>query len=411
MAFDQVRGNDRYEGINYERMRNYRLNRAKEQMKKDGLGCLITWDAWDVRYLTGVYVTHPCKWLEFQCSILPANGDPYINGGPVFSKSIMPVEAPWIKPEQLLHGGVNVNKMCHTKEQVMPFVKMVAKIMADHGITNQPLGLDGCTQELLLQEAFKDVGIEVVDAKQTMFQARKIKNIDEIECIKYACAIADAGFADIADAIRPGVKECELVGIGINRFYKEGCDETQEFVVASGPRTNPLHIDFSERMIQYGDLVVIDVNGNSFNGYKSCYYRTFCCGKATQEQKDIYEECRAMLYSSIGPVKAGNTTWDLVKKWPDSPKYWGYEEWGEVFGYAVGHGLGISLHEYPMINYPESKANPVKLEEGMVIALETWTGKRGGTQGVRLEEMVVVTKEGYDLLTHWPVNEITECYV
>ncbi len=411
MAFDQVRGNDRYEGINYKRMREYRLNRAKEQMKKDGIGCLITWDAWDVRYLTGVYVTHPCKWLESQYAIVPINGDPYISAGAVFSKSIMMQESPWIKKEQLLHGGLSMTKMHYRKEEVLPFAKMVAKIMADHGLSKQPLGLDGCTQELLLQEAFKDVGIKVVDAKQTMFQARKIKNIDEIECIRYACAIADAGFADIKDAIRPGIRECEIVGIGINRFYKEGCDETMEFVVASGPRTNPLHIDFTERMIQCGDLVIVDVNGNSFNGYKSCYYRTFCCGKATQEQKDLYEECRAMMYAGMDVVKAGNTTLDVVKKWPQSPKYWGYEDWGETFGNAVGHGLGISLHEYPLINYPESTARPVPLEEGMVLALETWTGKRGGKQGVRLEEMVVVTKDGYDLLTHFPVAEVTECWV
>ena len=107
-------GTDRYEGINYERMRNYRLNRTKDMMKKHGLGCLVTWDAWDVRYISGVYVTHPCKWLEFQSVILPVNGDPYIDGGAVFSKSIMPVESPWIKPEQILHSGVGVNKMIHT---------------------------------------------------------------------------------------------------------------------------------------------------------------------------------------------------------------------------------------------------------------------------------------------------------
>ena len=131
----------------------------------------------------------------------------------------------------------------------------------------------------------------------------------------------------------------------------------------------------------------------------------------TQEQKDLYEECRAMMYSSVDAVKAGNTTWDLVKKWPDSPKYWGYEEWGEVFGYAVGHGLGISLHEFPMISYPNAKANPEKLEEGMVIALETWYGIKGHKDGVRLEDMVAVTKNGYDLLTEWPVDKLTECWV
>ncbi len=401
-------GTDRMEGINYERMRNYRLKRAVDQMNKDGLGCLITWDQYSARYLTGIYITHPVKWMEGQFVILMKDGSYYVCAGYTFNRWLIEEEMPWLKGKILLALGGG--KRSFTKEDVSVLVKKVAELMAQHGVSKEPLGLDGCSLQLLYQEAFKDVGIKVVDGRRTMFEARKIKNQDEIECHRIACSIADAAFADIMDAIRPGVKECELVGIGMKRLYSEGADETMEFVLASGQRTNPLHIDFTDKPVAAGDLIVIDINGNSWQGYKSCYYRTFCCGKATADQKAVYKENVDMLYAAVSAVKAGNTTWDIVSKWPNSPKYWGFEKWEEVGGLATGHGIGIPLHEIPAINYPGSKANPVKLEEGMVLALETWTGKRGGKYGVRLEECVAVTKDGYDLLTVFPINELIECW-
>jgi len=117
-----------------------------------------------------------------------------------------------------------------------------------------------------------------------------------------------------------------------------------------------------------------------------------------------------MLWDAIGVIKPGKTTWDVAQKWPDSPKHWGYELWPDVFALAVGHGVGISLHEFPWIGHELSRTKPVKLQEGMVIALETWYGIKGHKDGVRLEDMVAVTKDGYDLLTEWPVDKLTECW-
>jgi Xaa-Pro aminopeptidase len=409
MAYSKF-GTDREERINYDRMRKYRLQRAKEQMKKAGLGALITWEAWDIRYLTGVYVTVPTRWMEMQAVILPTNGDPYVFAGGGGYPHRMRQQMPWLKGK-IGPGRLPRMKLAQTKEDVRPLVEKVAGIMNEHGVAKQPLGLDGCSKQMLLQAAFKDVGIEVIDATDIMFEARKIKNIDEIECVRIACANAEAAFADIQDAIRPGVTECELVGVGMKRLYSLGADETMEFVCISGELTNPFRIDYTERQLRPGDLIIIDINGNSFQGYKSCYYRTFCCGKPTAEQQEIFEENRAMLYAAMSKVKAGNTTLDLCEQWPTDPHYWGpYEQWSEVAGHALGHGVGISLHEKPWISLPAARQNPEKLEEGMVIALETWTGKYGGKDGVRLEQEMVVTKDGYDLLTRWPIDKLTECW-
>lgn len=403
-------GSDREERINYPRMREYRLKRTKEAMEKSGIGCLVTWDPYSIRYITGVYVTIPLRWAESALVILPRNGDPHSFALTSFSPYVMREELPWLKDK--IWPGIGGNqKLWGSAGDTAPVVDKVTEIMAAHGISKETVGLDCTTNSMFFQEAFSKQGIKVVDGKVAMFEAKNIKNQDEIELMRISCAIAEAAFADIRNAIRPGIKECELVGIGMKTLYSLGCDETMEFVCATGPRTNPLHIDFTDRMVRPGDLIVVDINGSSYNGYKTCYYRTFCCGKASQEQKDTYEECRAMMYAGIGAVKAGNTTWDICKNWPDSPKYWGYENWSDVFGYAVGHGLGLPLHEPPIISYTYAKKNPFKLEQGMCIALETWTGKRGGTHGVRLEEVMAVTKDGYDMLTKYPVNELLECDV
>ncbi len=404
-------GTDREERINYERMRTYRMKRTRDQMKKDGLGAIISWDPYDVRYITSAYITFPTKWMEAQFIAMPVNGDPIVYAGGSGRPARMREAMPWLKGK-IYAGGV-ATKMARNKEELKPLVDVVGKMMADAGVTNQPLGIDGNQSEFLLAQAFRDVGIKCVDAKATMFDARMIKNQDEIECVRIACANAEAAFADIQDAIRPGVTECELMGVGTKRLYSMGADETLEFVLVSGEFTNPFRIDFTDRQLRPHDLVIIDINGNSWNGYKSCYYRTFSCGKPNDIQKEIYAENLEMIHAGMKAVKVGNTTWDIVKAWPNSPKHWGYKEneWDEVAPLATGHGVGISLHELPRYNIAMTRPNnAVKLEENMVLALETWTGRFGGKDGVRLEEMVAVKKNGYDLLTEWPIEELTECW-
>jgi Xaa-Pro dipeptidase len=307
-------------------------------------------------------------------------------------------EMPWLRG-RMVEEPVGAGGMARTAADVEPFVNYVARVSAEHGVANEPVGIAGTTSGLLLGEAFKAKGINVVDGRATMTEARKIKNQDEVECVRMACSNAEAAFADIVDAIRPGVTECELVGVGMKTLYRLGADEAQEFVCSSGPRTNPLYIDYTDRQIRPGDLVIIDINANSWQGYKSCYYRTFCCGRATQEQKEIYEECRSIMYDAMGAVKAGNTTADVGSKLAR-----------QTWGSALGHGIGLSLHEMPMIGVM-SMEHPVELELGMVLAIETWAGRKGGRDGVRLEENLAVTEDGYDLLSRFPVAEVTECWI
>jgi len=400
---------DRLEGINFARMREYRLQRTKDAMKEAGIGTLITWDPYSIRYICGGYVTIPNRFACSQLVVLPINGDPHCFITSSFSSEALRAEMPWLKGK--IWNTMGALKWASSLDEVKNHMAKICPIIEEHGLKDELVGIDGCPQQILIKEAFAKNGINhVQDCTKVMFKARSIKNVDEVACIQMACNIADAAFEDMRQAIRPGVKECELVGIGMRRLYAEGCDETEEFVCSSGPRTNPMHIDFTDRQVCPGDLVIIDVNGASYMGYKCCYYRTFCCGKPTQEQKDCYKEALDMMYVAMDTIKDGSTTDDIRAVWPKSPQYWGYDDWFKVGGYALGHGIGLSLHEAPDMFFARPQPN-YEMKEGMVLAVETWAGKKGGSFGVRLEEDLLVTKDGYKLLTHWPVQEMTECWI
>jgi Xaa-Pro aminopeptidase len=315
-----------------------------------------------------------------------------------------------------IHAPASIPKMAASTPDdpvIQRLVDQIARFMADYGVEKEPLGLDGTTLSYLFAEAFKQRGILVVHAKPIMDAARVIKTADEIELMRITCANSEKAFAAIVDAIRPGVRECDLVGIGIKALYEEGDDHTEDLVVCSGFNTNPYGWSFTDKPISVGDLIYIDVDGASYQGYKSCVYRTFCCGKASQAQKDVYEECRAMLYACMDTIKDGSTDWELLEKWPNSPEYWGHKTWGEVGPYAIGHGLGLTLHDRPFFNQMQKLAGVPEqtFREGMVLAVETYAGHRGDKFGVRLEENLLVTKDGYERLSLWPIDELMECWL
>ena len=311
-------GVDYEERIDFNRLRSERLQRAKDQINKDGLGAMVTWDAANIRYLTSYYVTTPMRVSEMQFSFIPRNGEPYLFGGGTPKETER--RMPWLKGRVRATLGIPRLSARDTDDPIlMGIVNAIGKLMAEYGVENEPLGLDGTTLQMLYAEAFKKKGIKTVHGKPTMDDARAIKTKDEVELMRITCANSEVAFAAIADAIRPGVRECDLVAIGIKALYEQGDDHTEDHVCCSGYNSNPYGWSFTDKPIRPGDLIYIDVDGACYLGYNSCVYRTFCCGKATQEQKDIYEEARAMLYKGMEVVRDGATNYDILEQWPDRP--------------------------------------------------------------------------------------------
>jgi Xaa-Pro dipeptidase len=396
--------------VNYDRLRKDRVDKVKAQMKKDNVGALLTFDADNIRYITSYYVTTPMRPSEYQAAFIARNGEPHLIGGGTPEEQHR--RMPWLAGVQPSLGMAKLSARDSNDPVIENWVNGVAELMAQYGVEKETLAIDGSTLEHLYFEAFGRKGIQCMHGKPVMDFTRMIKTVDEIELIKISCSNAERAFAAITDAIRPGVRECDLVGIGIKELYLEGDDHTEDLVCMSGENTNPYGWTFSDRMIRPGDLVYIDVDGASYQGYKTCIYRTFCCGKATSEQKDLFAEAKEMLYAGMSAVKDGATDYDVLEKWPDSPQYWGYDSWFDVVPYACGHGLGVTLHDRPMVLYSHRALGlpPQEIKEGMVMAFETYAGKKGGKNGVRIEDMVLVTKEGYELLSLFP-QELIECWI
>ena len=135
--------------------------------------------------------------------------------------------------------------------------------------------------------ALKKVGIDVTDAQAAMIEARKIKTSDEINCLRIAASISDAIMHEVKQAIKPGITELDLVGLGYQVGYGMGMDDIIGFTVCSGPNTWQNFKFYTDRIIRPGDVVTYDIGGASYNGYKTCYYRTFSCGRASQKMKDF----------------------------------------------------------------------------------------------------------------------------
>ena len=275
-----IRGSDREERINYDRMRKYRIERVREQMDRFGWGTLITFDETNIRYLTGFG-----PGLQVQdagCVILPRNGTPYLYLAGVPLTSLRD-NMPWL--EDRIRVGIRPRPCdCVAVEDCQNVVREVTNVVSEHGLSKEPLGIDGSTAGALLQEAFRGAGINAVHDIRVMGEARQIKNEDELECMKMATAISEACHIATRDTIRPGVKPSEVIGACVEARFRLGDDGG--FGVPFFSATIPM---MSGGTIQNGDLMSIESHG-CFQGYRMCYFHVFCCGRATAEQKEMYAE-------------------------------------------------------------------------------------------------------------------------
>jgi len=268
--------------VDYPRLRRERVARVRAQMEADGIGAIITWDPDNIRYIASYYVTTPMRASEMQAVFIARNGEPHLIGGGSPSETAR--RMPWLAAVQPSYGMPRLSARDSHDALLEAWVDGVARLMAEYGVEKEPLAVDGSTLQGLFFQAFARKGITTIHGRPVMDYARMIKTVDEIELIKISCANAERAHAAIADAIRPGIRECDLVGIGIKELYAEGADHTEDLVCMSGENTNPYGWTFTDRMIRPGDLVYVDVDGASYQGYKTCIYRTFCCGKANGVQ-------------------------------------------------------------------------------------------------------------------------------
>jgi Xaa-Pro dipeptidase len=187
-------------------------------------------------------------------------------------------------------------------------------------------------------------------------------------------------------------------------LYEMGSDDVEAINAISGERCNPHPHNFTDRILRPGDQAFFDIL-QSYQGYRTCYYRTFNIGRATSVQHDAYKKCREWLDVAISLIKPGVSTDTVASVWPKAEDF-GFPNEMAAFGLQFGHGLGLALHERPIISRLVSLENPMEIKTGMVFALETYCPAKDGFSAARIEEEVVVTDKGCQVITLFPAEEL-----
>ncbi|TMF63548.1 MAG: aminopeptidase P family protein, partial [Chloroflexi bacterium] len=352
------------ERVDFRRLHEYRLKRSRDAIASAGLGAVLVFDMNNIRYITSTHIGEWARDKVARFALLTPKGEPILWDFGSAAK-VHRLHAPWLRPENSRAGMTGLRGSVAPEAGLSDdLARTVKEIMQEQGVAGEPLGVD--IAELPMIFALQKCGIKVVDGQQAMLDARQIKSTDEITLLTMAAAMVDGVYQTIFEALKPGIRENELVAIANKQLYDMGSDDVEAINAVSGERGYPHPHVFSDRLIRPGDQAFFDII-QSFNGYRTCYYRTFNVGRATQSQRDAYKQAREWIDASIELVKPGVSTDQIAKVWPKAQEF-GFDSEMEAFALQFGHGLGVALHERPIISRLNSLKDPVEIKEGMVFA-------------------------------------------
>ena len=397
-----IMGVDWEQRVDFDRLRNYRVARVREQLEQTDLGGILLFETSNIRYLTSTHIGYWAFNKGERYALITRTGEPRIWDFGSAAKAHR-LQQPWMNPENSIGGNTGLQgAIAPTSGLQGRAAAEIASVLSEEGVGDMPLGVDMAETSVFL--ALQSAGITVSDGQQVMMLAREIKNEDEIMLLTQACAMVDGVYQDIYEFLKPGVRESDVVALAHKRLFEMGSEFVEAVNSIAGERCSPHPHVFSDRLIRPGDQAYFDII-HVYNGYRTCYYRTFAVGRATQSQRDAYTQAREWMDAAIQLVKPGASTDDIARVWPKAEEF-GFPSEMEAFGLQFGHGVGVGLHERPIISRLNSLDYPVELHEGMVFALETYCPAADGNGAARIEEEVVVTPDGCRVITLFPSKEL-----
>jgi len=395
-------GVDYEQRVDFHRLRDYRLNRALQALEASECGAFLLFDFYNIRYTTQTWIGGALGDKMSRYALLMPDGKPHIWDFGSAAKHHR-LFSPWIHDGHSHAGMLGLRGAIHPDVGLMKeAVTMIKGMLTDAGVADDPIGVDIVEPAFLFE--MQAQGLKVVDIQQHMLDARAIKSADEIMLLSQAAAMVDGVYQDIVDVLKPGIRENEIVALAAKRLYEMGSDQVEAINAVSGERCNPHPHNFSDKIIRPGDQAFFDII-HSFNGYRTCYYRTFSVGSSTPAQHDAYTRAREWMDVAIDKVGPGVGTDEVAALWPKATEF-GFPNEMEAFGLQFGHGLGLGLHERPIISRLNSMSHPVEIKAGMVFALETYCPAPDGISAARIEEEVVITESGSQVLTRFPAQEL-----
>lgn len=386
-----------YEGrIDWPRLRQDRVDKLHAAMQEDDMAALLLYNPDHIRYATSSKYLTPVGYPRFfRYSLVPANASPLlfeIVGAELDTRLL---SAPWLKDR--IRPAIIWNYSGGATETLAnKWAESLEMALKEEGLAGEKVGVDRV--DLAMLKAAEGRGIQLVDAVTTVQKAMAVKTADELEILKEACSIADAAYHVVQESIVPGVRENELYAIASYEVLSRGWEDTPGMVVASGGHTYPYLRDVTDKRVRYGDLVIMDLYGH-YLGYWGDLCRTFVCGKPTQGQRDLHARCLEMLDQAMEAVRPGATSADVAAALPVDVD----DEYGTLSMLQFVHGLGMTVHDPPLVSRGFSAQYPMEIQENMYMAAETYA--TDGREGVRLERNFVVTKTGVEPFDLFPWDQ------
>src|SRR3954466_2116432 len=388
--------------VQFDRLRDERLARIKGLLKDSSLGALLCFDMSNVRYITATHIgTWAADKLNRFC-LLPQGDEPIMWD---FGSAARHHDLynPWLG-EGRSRAGISTLRGAMSPEsgRAESVADKIKVELEQRGLLNEPVGVDAVEPAVLF--ALQAAGIDVVDGQQLMQAARVIKTQDEVTLLNTACMMVDAAYEELYRQMRPGMRENECVGLVNKVLYDMGSEFVEGVNAISGERCSPHpHVD-TDSAPRPGDPAYFDIL-HSLMGYRTCYYRTFAVGSASAALVDAYKRCRDILDRSIAMIKPGITTAEVVEQFPKAEEF-GFRDEEAAFALQYGHGVGLSIWEKPIFSRLVSFDYPETIEEGMVFALETFWPATDGWSAARIEEQLVLTKDGCEVITKFPAEDL-----
>jgi Xaa-Pro aminopeptidase len=387
--------------IDFDRLRKERLQRAKDLLKQSEMGALLCFDMNNVRYLTA---THIGTWAQDKANrftLLPQNDEPILWDFGSAARHHQ-LHCPWLGERS--RPGISMLRGTMSPEhgRAEDVAKKIRIELEMRGLHKEPVGID--IIELPVLFALQREGITVIDGQQLMSEARVIKTQDEIALLNQSAAMVDAAYHELYMAMKPGLRENEAVGLVSKVLYDLGSEYVEAVNAISGERCNPHPHVFSDRLLRPGDPVYYDIL-HSYMGYRTCYYRTFTIGYASHAMNDAYKRCRDYLDAAIDLIRPGRSTGEVASVWPRATDF-GFPNEEAAFALQYGHGIGLAIWEKPVISRLVSLDHPQEIRPGMVFALETFWPSTDGWSAARIEEEIVVTETGHEVITRFPAEQL-----
>jgi len=388
----------REDEINFQKLRSYRLDRVKKELEKNNLEACILFDPVNIRYALdtvnmSVYNMHN---LTRYCFV-PVNGPvilyEYFNCE-ILSKDLNLIDEirPAITWDYFSNGD-------QASSQLKKWINEIKDLSKSY-FNSKKIAIDVINGPAVT--ALNKIGIEVVDAKLILEQARVIKSAEELKCMKAAIEVAEIGVAKMRNELKAGMTEDELWSILHKTNIENGGEWIECRILSSGERTNPWMQESSNKVIQSGEIVAFDTDMVGPYGYCADISRTFVEGhRFNNEQKQLYNMATDHINHNARLIRNGVSFREFTEKSWKLPE----EYYGNRYSCVV-HGIGL-CDEWPQIKYPtDGGQREGFFEKNMTITVETYIGKVGGKEGVKLEQQYLVGENNLELMSHHPLEDI-----